>query len=265
MAINSLGKSNKVIISGFKDVSLVDVLGYPSFTIWFSYCNFRCPWCQNWPIVIGKEAMEMNISELIQKIKEEALLVEYLHITGGEPTLQSHALKVIYEKSKEIGLKNSLNTNGYNYNVINELVSLGLLDHVAMDIKAPLSMHEKYSIVVGLRGEAEIPSNIKRSLEIIANGVDLIELRTTYIPILSTNDLIKIAIEVKELMSLAGRDDIHYVLQQFVPNKNAPDPAFKEGEIQSVEKLVEIAKEIKKVSGIKNMYVRSLEEGLTRI
>jgi len=265
MSSIGLENSRKVIISGFKDVSLVDVLGYPSFTIWFSYCNFRCPWCQNWPVVMGEGAIEMDIDELVHKIRDEALLVEYLHITGGEPTLQSRALKLIYKESRKIGLKNSLNTNGYNYSVIKDLVSLGLLDHVAMDIKAPLSDPKKYSIVVGLKNRNEITENIKQSLRIIANGVDLIELRTTYVPILSTNDIMKIAIEIKELMSSVGRNDIHYVLQQFVPNKNAPDPKFKEGTIQSAEKLVEIARNIKEVSGIKNIYVRSLEEGLTRI
>ncbi len=255
----------EIIISGFKDISLVDVLGYPSFTIWFPYCNFRCPWCQNWPVVMGKELIKMSLDELVQKIRESALLVEYLHVTGGEPTLQPNALRLIYEESRKIGLKNSLNTNGYNYNVIEDLVSRSLIDHVAMDIKAPLSDPGKYSIVVGLEGKNNIPANIKRSLEIIARGVDLIELRTTFIPLLEPDDIVKIAIELRELMSSLGREDFHYVLQQFVPNSNAPDPKFREGTVRSAEELAKLARKAKDISGIKNMYVRSLEEGLTKI
>lgn len=260
-----LDSSKKVLIAGFKDVSLVDVLGSPSFTVWFSYCNFRCPWCQNWPVVTGKEVVEMSIDELVSKIRESAMLVDFLHVTGGEPTLQRKALISLYEKSREIGLRNSLNTNGYNYDVVRELISLELIDHVAMDIKAPLSDPIKYSEVVGLKSNLKIVQNIRKSLESIAERVDLIELRTTFIPMLSKEDLVKIAIEIRDLMNDYGRDDFHYVLQQFIPNSNAPDPRFKSGAVISADDLARIAEELKKEVGLRNVYVRSLEKGLTKI
>ncbi len=257
--------SDKALISGYKDISLVDVLGHPSFTIWFAYCNFRCPWCQNWPVVTGKNVSEIKISELLDKINKGSMLVDFVHVTGGEPTLQPKALKELFSGCKRMGLRNSLNTNGYNYEVIDDLAKAGLIDHFAMDFKAPLSDIKKYLQVIGLSNVPDITERIKRSIEIAGKRIDLIEIRTTLIPLLDKQDIIKIASELKETIETIGRSDYHFVIQQFVPNTNAPDPRFRTDDIISINDLIELGRLIKRKIGLRNVYIRSLERGLTRI
>ena len=79
---------SKVKISGWIETSLVDVIGHISFSVWFSYCNFRCPWCQNRPVVMGEKVLEVDVNKLVEIIKEYEWLADFLHVTGGEPTLQ---------------------------------------------------------------------------------------------------------------------------------------------------------------------------------
>ncbi|HDJ96651.1 MAG TPA: radical SAM protein, partial [Candidatus Aenigmarchaeota archaeon] len=111
----------KVKIGGIKEVSLVDVLFYPSFVIWFSGCNFRCPWCHNGPLALGN-GKNVNVSHIIEKVKENKKFVDFVQITGGEPTLQKDAVLHIFREVKKMGLKTSLNTNGSNPKVIENLI-----------------------------------------------------------------------------------------------------------------------------------------------
>jgi len=252
-----------VDIAGTKDISLVDVIGFPVFSIWFSYCNFRCPWCQNWPVVIGREVRRIKIMDLVDEIKNNSSFVDFVHVTGGEPTVQPEPLRVLFLAVKnELGLKNSLNTNGFNYEVIERLVREKLIDHVAMDVKAPLSKPELYAKVVGLNNGSEIVSRVTKSVKIVLDHIEFTEFRTTYIPLLNMDDLVLIAQELKEL---GCGDECYYIIQQFVPNQNAPNPEYRTGDILPVDKLIAIAKYVKRKTGLKKIYVRSLEEGLTPI
>ncbi len=247
-------------IAGWKDYSLVDVLGYPSFTVWFSFCNFKCPWCQNWPVVSGVENKEVSVGELIEIIEESAILVDFLHVTGGEPTLQSSALKALYAcvREKDI-LKNSLNTNGSHPEVIRELATKGLLDHIAIDVKAPLYNPSLYARVIGFEVAGDVPDKVRESIIISLEKIDFVELRTTFVPsLLSIDDLVQIAQELKDL---GCGDYCYYVIQQFNPSDTIRDATYRQAKRVLERDLITIAKKVKKQSTLKNVYIRTLEGG----
>ena len=252
----------KLKIAAIKQVSLVDVIGHPSFVLWFPYCNFRCPWCQNWPIVLGKDIETVMLSDIIELIEENKIYVDYVQVTGGEPTLHKKELIYLFSAVREIGLKTSLNTNGSLPDVIKELYDRGILDHIAMDVKAPLSDRKLYGMVIGL-GDSPLIDNVIKSLKFIIDNVEFVELRTTFIPhFLSEEDVIKIAKEIKDF----GCDErCHWVLQQFVPAPEAPDERFRRGKRVAHEFLISLAKRAKEKSELKNVYVRSMEAGVVRI
>ncbi|MEX2690483.1 MAG: anaerobic ribonucleoside-triphosphate reductase activating protein [Candidatus Njordarchaeum guaymaensis] len=258
----------KVKVSGWKDLSLVDVIGEPSFTVWFNYCNFACPWCQNWLVVSGKKMTEILLMDLFKIIKQSELLVNYLHVTGGEPTLQGDALQELFNLvKKNSSLRTSLNTNGSNFRIIKNLIRRGLLDHIAMDIKAPLERPALYAKVIGLPKETTetFVRNIQDSVVMALNELSFVELRTTVVPgLLKGEDVLKIVEELID-MGINDRPGAYYVIQQFVPPNIAPDPAFKELPRTPPETLIKLARSIKNRTGIKNILVRSMEEGVTII
>lgn len=251
----------EVRIAGTKGISLVDVLNYPSFTVWFTGCNFRCPWCQNWPIVVGKVVRNVKVADIINEVEAESKFIDFVHVTGGEPTLQPKALEALYTIVKrELKIKTSLNTNGFNFEIVKELILKGLIDHIAIDVKAPFSKPDMYEKVTGVNFGKKLVERIKRTVSFSITKLNFVELRTTFVPLLNNDDIFLISNELKEL----GCDNnCHYVIQQFIPNENAPVDAYRHGEIISAEELVSLAKEIRTQVGIKNIYVRSIEEGLT--
>ena len=241
----------KVKIGSIIETSLVDVIGAPSFVIWFSGCNFRCPWCHAAPLVFGAgEWIEIN--ELIEKIKESAYAVEYVQVTGGEPTLQPEGLEKLFEKVKALGLKTSLDTNSSNPKVIKKLVNKKLIDHYATDLKTDL-IAEKYSKVIGVK-DKETVEKIKKSLSLV-KSVPLVEIRTTFVPkLIAENDIIN---GLKKIKRILKNKTFIFVLQQFYPFENLIDKEYSKREVIAHEELIEIAKKIKKASNIKKVFVRS--------
>jgi pyruvate formate lyase activating enzyme len=132
-------------------------------------------------------------------------------ITGGEPTLQGDLERFI-RNVRGLGFAVKLDTNGSNPDVLDRLLSAGLLDHVGLDVKAPPG---KYAALT--RTEIS-PNTITRSLAVVlAAGVDH-EIRTTWAPsLLSRTDLLEIARAVKGCR--------RWVVQRFVPSK-VLDPAL---------------------------------------
>ncbi len=235
----------KIRIGQILETSLCDVLFYPSFVVWLSYCNLRCPWCQNSELVFGK-GKEIEIEEIVEKIKKYKDFIDFLHVTGGEPTIQSNELKSLLEKVKELGVKTSVNTNATNPKIIEELISKELLDHIAIDVKAPLN--EKYEILTGTKIDL---NKIVKTLEIV-NQLNFVEIRTTFVPnFLNENDLIKIVFDVKKHLK-----NFFYVVQQFRVVDSILNKEIKWIEISS-EKLIEIAKNVKEKTKLKKIWIRT--------
>ena len=255
-------------LAGWVETSLVDVLGEVSFTIWFCGCNFRCPWCQNAPVVLGTACRDVPLSELLEAISEARLLADYVQATGGEPTLQAEGLRALFEACKDqLGVKTSLDTNGARDNVVKGLLEAGLVDHFAMDVKAPLAEPDKYARVVGLpAGKAgDTVGRVRSSLVLALDMAPFVEIRTTFVPNLHTReDILIIASELAEL-GLAKHPRAYYVLQQFSPGENPLDPAFAQVMRPPADFLLALAREAKEQAGLPAVYVRTQEAGVVEV
>ena len=246
----------KAIVAGYIETSLNDVIGEVSFVIWFCGCNLRCPYCQNFPMVINDKKLchTESIDSIINKIKETKGYIGYVQVTGGEPTLQEKQLEYLYRNVKMIGVNTSLDTNGTKPHVIKNLWTKKMLDHVAMDIKAPLEP-KRYAAAAGIPMSiaSSMVKKIEESLEIISE-MEFVEIRTTYVPgVVNEDDIVRIA---DFLSSYLTKKKHYYVLQQFIPNKNAPDPKYREGGLIDVAQLIELAHKIE--DKIPNVAVRHI-------
>ena len=201
------------VIASYVSLSTVDVLGHTSSVIFLPFCNLKCYWCQNKDLVKGNVLRFLTEEELKVLLSENSLLCEYIQVSGGEPTLHEKTLREIFTIARDLGLKTSLNTNGTRPWVIKELINSGLLDHVAMDVKAPLDNVDLYIRVTS--GNVEDVFNVKESLEALFKSHIDVEIRTTLIPDLEPRDVIRIGNAIKELSDRLNKENYVYVLQYY--------------------------------------------------
>ncbi len=203
----------KMRIVGMLKTSLLDWDGHVVSTIYLPGCNFRCHFCHNKEVVMEPESLrEVPLPEVIGFLKDNVDFLDGVVITGGEPTMHPDLPDLINEIRKT-GLKVKLDTNGTNPDMLKDLIDAGVIDYVAMDIKAPLG--SRYDDVADVTVPME---KVKRSISIIMeSGIDY-EFRTTVVPVLvSAGDIEAIAAYIGGAKK--------YALQQFKP-RNTIDPNF---------------------------------------
>ena len=134
-------------ICGFNKTTLLDYPGKVASTIFLGGCNFRCPFCQNGILVVAPgEQPDYSQEELLTFLKKRKGILDGVCISGGEPTL-SDGLEEFLGKIKELGYAVKLDTNGSRPKIVKHLAEAGLIDKVAMDIKACL---DNYSVLTGV-------------------------------------------------------------------------------------------------------------------
>jgi pyruvate formate lyase activating enzyme len=172
-------------IGGFQPTSLLDYPDKISAIIWTVGCNFRCPFCYNRDIVLGKSGIvpEKDILDFLKKRKG---LLEALAVTGGEPLMQKNLAEFL-EKVKELGYLIKVDTNGMFPEKLKKLIDKKLVDYVAMDVKAPKKKYDKLS---GIKTDTK---KIQKSIKILKESEIDYEFRTTFVPdFLKKEDIIEI-------------------------------------------------------------------------
>ena len=144
-------------------------------------CNLNCATCYNRSgmnretVEIAPETLEM----LIETCRPYGL--RRLLFSGGEPTLQPD-LEDFIRRVRALGYAVKLDTNGYRPEVLERLISEGLVDYIAMDIK---SSREGYSRLAGVPVDID---KIEQSVRIIMHSGVPYEFRTTVIGDLHTEE-----------------------------------------------------------------------------
>lgn len=135
--------SGKMEIHGFQKTTLLDYPEHVAATVFTGGCNFRCPFCHNASLVIDPgETPLIPEEEVLAYLEKRKGILEGVCITGGEPALQKD-LRAFICKLKALGYLVKLDTNGYLPGVLWRLLEEGLLDYVAMDVKASLGNYAK--------------------------------------------------------------------------------------------------------------------------
>ena len=206
-------------IKGFIDLSFVDWDGKLSCVIFLPNCNFRCPFCHNTTLVLHPEGGETISFERVEHyLKKQRGWIDGVCITGGEPTLHRD-LPDLCSKLKEMGFLVKVDTNGTNPLMMKELMDGGLIDYIAMDIKAPLTV-EKYSRAAGINAE-KLLGKVKETIRILLESKMDYEFRSTVVPTLHEEE------DIKEICD-GVKGCKKYVLQKFDVSlgKTTIDPDF---------------------------------------
>ncbi len=162
-------------ISGLQKLTLLDFPGKLAATVFLGGCNFRCPFCHNASLVLTPGKCErISEEEFLDFLISRKGKLGGVCITGGEPTMYP-GLKEFIRKIKNMSFAVKLDTNGTNPELVKELISEGLVDYIAMDIKnAP----ERYRETVGCEVDME---KINKSVELLLSGKVDYEFRTTVV------------------------------------------------------------------------------------
>jgi pyruvate formate lyase activating enzyme len=220
-------------IKGFIETSLLDWDGKIVSVIFLPGCNFRCPYCHNIDLIDHPEKFktipEEKVFDYLQSHKD---FIDGVCITGGEPALhKARGLTEFIKKVKQKGFLVKFDTNGSDPGYVKELVKDGLIDFVAMDIKAPL---EDYNKATNVKVNTEA---VKESVQFLLSGKVDYEFRTTVAP-----TIIGIA-EIEGIAKLiAGAKK--YVLQQFEPEncKDIQLKTLKPIDAETMGKMLEISR-----------------------
>jgi len=224
-----------VEIKGLEKFSSRDFPGHISSTVFTGGCNFRCPYCHNAQLVLEPETIPSLAPEyFLSYLDGRKGWLEAVCITGGEPLLHEdleEAIRVVRER----GLLVKLDTNGSFPDRLEALLALGLLDWVALDVKAPL---ERYREVT--RSEIDL-ERIVRSVDVLRNCGVRHTFRTTVVPgFVGRDDVVRIG------EWLEGGES--YVIQPFVPQTTL-DPAFLEIKPFARAEVEEIAEAVRPYFG----------------
>ena len=102
-----------------------------------------------------------------------------MSICGGEPTLQPD-LPAFAQQIKSRGLAVKLDTNGRDAHLVKTLVHSGLLDYVAVDMKAPFSK-QSYEKLTGIPMISQFKTSFDTLLSFLLSGEVDYEYRSTLI------------------------------------------------------------------------------------
>ncbi len=164
-----------MIISGLQKMTLLDYPGKVACTVFLPGCNFRCPFCHNSDLLGRNAPPLMDTEALLAFLKKRTGLLDGVCITGGEPTLQPELPELI-KCIRDLGFCVKLDTNGSRPEVLKALVSQGLVDYVAMDVK---NGPRHYVQTVGVANPG-LPA-LEESLRFLIGADAGYELRTTVV------------------------------------------------------------------------------------
>lgn len=125
-------------IKGFLETSFVDWPGRSCAVLFLGGCNFRCPFCHNYPLVLQPGGLlSHDLEEILNILRPLRKWLGGVCVSGGEPTLRPE-LPTLLVRLRDEGHAVKLDTNGSRPEVLATLLAEGLLEMVAMDVKAPL-------------------------------------------------------------------------------------------------------------------------------
>lgn len=172
------------MIRGIENVSFLDYPDVLSCVLFLGGCNYDCFYCHNRSLLQpGSEVL--SLGEVESFLAERKGLLDGLVISGGEATLHKETESLL-SIGKRLGYLTKLDTNGSKPEVLDNLLKAGLLDYVALDIKAPPERYQE------IAGGSFLP--VSGSLNVLKRYSEKektfsFEIRTTMAPTLKREDI----------------------------------------------------------------------------
>lgn len=243
-------------------MSTIDWYGNVSMVVFWAGCNLRCPYCHNSTLipldsgtVVGLDLLDERLHQSMDPVPSLDAVV----FTGGEPILQTDAVIEAAKLVKSYGLKLMLDTNGTVFKDVERILRTGLVDRVALDVKAPLNPDDFRNISKVLDVYGSYVASIMGTLKLCKELGIPIEARTTVAPGLSDDEefIRQIARDIKGLCEV-------YYLQQFDNQGDVLSPELKTKDPPKKEDLIRLARAAIE-EGLDNVHIKTRFDGLEMI
>lgn len=216
-------------IQGIQKMTLLDYPGKVACTVFLAGCNLRCPFCHNSELLDGTAETVMDDIELLAFLRKRQGLLDGICFTGGEP-LMRRELPALLEQVKQLGYPVKLDTNGTFFDRLQLVVSEGLVDYVAMDIKNDAAHYAQTSGVSSLD-----MSSVNKSISYLINGNVEYEFRTTVVDEFHNEESFR---EIGRMIQGAK----HYYLQAFIDRDSVAYAGFHAPEPAKIREYAEIVR-----------------------
>ena len=191
-------------VRGSVPVSLCDWPGRVCSVVFVGGCTLRCPTCHNGALAwhwrdLPRVERDVWMADLSRRRK----WLDGVVLSGGEPTC-SPQLPVLLDDLRTLGLPIKLDSNGTKPEMLVNLLSAGLIDAVAVDVKGPWRLYPQ------LTGGAWSADAARVSLEVLfALARDYpgqVAFRCTKVPLLTGADLEETRAHVPNDLELRWQD-----------------------------------------------------------
>ncbi|MBM4016863.1 MAG: anaerobic ribonucleoside-triphosphate reductase activating protein [Planctomycetes bacterium] len=199
-------------IAGYHPTTLIDWPGRLAAIVFLPQCNLRCRFCHA-SAMLAPPQEAIPLESILAHLDERRGWLDGVVICGGEPTVWP-TLAPLCEVFRGRGLGVKLDTNGTHPDCLAGLLAAGLVDAVAMDLKAPLD--GRYRQVCGDAADVDA---VGRSIDLLMSSAVDYEFRTTVCPAFIGEAEVR---AMGERIAGARR----WILQRFEP-AHALDPALR--------------------------------------
>ena len=163
-------------INGLQKLTLLDFPGKVACTVFLAGCNLRCPFCHNSELLDSTAAeIVMDDAALTDFLRKRQGMLDGVAFTGGEPLLRPD-LPELMRRIRDLGYAVKLDTNGTLPAALERVLSAGLADYVAMDIK---NSPDRYAETCGVDKMDLAP--VYASIDLLRSGAVDYEFRTTVV------------------------------------------------------------------------------------
>ncbi len=170
-------------IAGWQKLSLIDYPGKMAAVIFLAGCNMRCYYCHNRQL-LDVHQNQLPFMEVLAELRRRTGWLDAVVVSGGEPTV-SPVLIPILNALRELGLLVKLDTNGTQPEIVRRVIENGLVDYVALDVKAPVAKHvaitgtpieQVLKTVRFLKSQKHVPYMLRTTVSPLLNEEDLQEI-----------------------------------------------------------------------------------------
>jgi pyruvate formate lyase activating enzyme len=123
------------MIAAVESCSFVDFPGRLAAVAFTQGCDLRCRYCHNPELSERRATPPQVMDDLLRLLSRRRGLLSGVVVTGGEPTLWDD-LPILLQDLRSMGFAIKLDTNGLRPERTKDLVARGLIDYLAVDIKA---------------------------------------------------------------------------------------------------------------------------------
>lgn len=217
-------------------LSLQDFPGQLAAILFFAGCNLRCPFCYNAELVLPEllaPLQPLPYERVLAELAQRRGFLDGVVLTGGEPLL-SPDLQEFAKELKKLGFLIKLDTNGTAPERLAFLLQEGLVDYVALDVKAPFPRYAEFTGMKDMANAPALVAKVQESMALIRKHAGDYEFRTTVAPGLAQEDLVQIALEIRGARRFVLQPFFRPQGKRLVDETWREKPALGEAELRTV-------------------------------